>query len=147
MMSVICPGSTNDNLAWKFSSMCKHIIEAGRLPRQYYIICDEALSSTEEALTPFGGTQIGTWKDSFNYHLSSMRQCIERAFGILTRRWGIFWRPLTCAYEKWPLIVQVCAKLHNLCIDFGLRDAYATSQHPIQAGFARARFSLQRRYC
>ena len=46
-----------------------------------------------------------------------MRQCIERAFGLLTQRWGIFWRVLKVAYEKWALICSVAAKLHNFCID------------------------------
>jgi hypothetical protein len=94
----------------------------GLLPPQYYAIVDEAVSSTENILSPFGGRNIGYWRDSFNYHLSSMRQTIERAFGLLTRRWGIFWRPLTCDHGRWHLIATVCAKLHNLCIDFGLFD-------------------------
>jgi hypothetical protein len=46
-----------------------------------------------------------------------MRQCIERAFGLLTQRWGIFWRPLRCEFKKWSLVATVCAKLHNFCIN------------------------------
>jgi hypothetical protein len=49
-----------------------------------------------------------------------MRQCIERAFGLLTRRFGIFWRPLNCDYARWHVIIRVCAKLHNLCVDFNV---------------------------
>jgi hypothetical protein len=47
----------------------------------------------------------------------TMRQCIERAFGILVRRWGILWPNLECSYERWHLVLLVCAKLHNLCMD------------------------------
>jgi hypothetical protein len=46
-----------------------------------------------------------------------MRQTIERAFGLMTNRFGIFWRPLRCSYKYWPLVCMVAAKLHNFCID------------------------------
>ena len=94
------------------------VLKNNVLPPQYFAICDEAVSSTENVLTPYGGQQIGVAKDSFNYHLSLMRQCIERAFAVLVGLWGIFWRELTVDYDKWPLIVQVCCKLHNLRIKF-----------------------------
>ena len=35
-----------------------------------------------------------------------MRQSIERAFGLLTRRWGIFWRPLQCDYGSAELFMN-----------------------------------------
>jgi hypothetical protein len=120
MLSTRCPGATNDSLAWTMSELKMQVIDTNMLPPQYYFVVDEAISSTEYVLCPYGGRGIGTWRDSFNYHLSCMRQCIERAFGILTRRWGIFWRPLSCDLARWSLIVQVCGKLHNLCIDFNL---------------------------
>ena len=46
-----------------------------------------------------------------------MRQCIERAFALLVKRWGILWRPILCDYSRWTLVLTVCAKLHNLCIN------------------------------
>jgi hypothetical protein len=36
---------------------------------------------------------------------------------MLTKRWGIFHRPLQCSLDKWSLICTVAAKLHNICID------------------------------
>ena len=126
MFSVKCPGSTNDCIAWELTKLFQEVIVKEKLPPQYYFICDEAVSSNEFVLSPFGGRNIGTWRDSFNYHLSSMRQSIERAFGLLTRRWGIFWRPLQCDYGRWHIIARVCAKLHNICIDFGIIDLTGT---------------------
>ena len=67
--------------------------------------------------TPWSGHNLDEWKDAFNYHLSAMRQCIERAFALLTQKWGIFWRPLRCSHHRWPLVCTVAAKLHNYCID------------------------------
>lgn len=118
MLSSICPGATNDCMAWQLSAIRREVIDKNRLPPNYFFICDEALECTESVLTPFSGTGLGPWMDSFNYHLSSMRQCIERAFGLLVRRFGIFWRKLEVHASRWTSIVQVCGKLHNLCIDF-----------------------------
>ena len=126
MFSVKCPGSTNDCIAWELTKSFQEVVVKQKLPPQYYFICDEAVPANEFVLSPFGGRNIGTWRDSFNYHLSSMRQSIERAFGLLTRRWGIFWRPLQCDYGRWNVIARVCAKLHNACIDFGIIDLTGT---------------------
>ena len=106
------------------------------MPQPYYFVCDEALESMEYIRTPYSGRGIGIWKDSFNFHLASMRQTIERAFGILTRRWGILWRPLSCALDRWSLVITVCTKLHNLCIDAnipfdtGVYEDYAENDLP-----------------
>jgi hypothetical protein len=133
-MSVRCPGGTNDSLAWKCSDLYNQVIVPNLLPSKYFIISDEALSSTESVLTPFSGTGLGPWLDSFNYHLSAMRQRIERAFGILTARWGIFWRPLSCEFSKWSVVIRVCAKLHNLYIDFGEMDVQEPMEDDVQEG-------------
>ena len=116
MWSCKSTGSTNDSLAWQFSQFKKDL-ESGILPMQWYVVGDEAFSNTQQFLVPWAGRGLPADKDSFNYHLSAMRQCIERAFGILTERWGIFWRPVKCAFYKWTLIARTCAKLHNFCLD------------------------------
>jgi hypothetical protein len=118
MFSPKFPGATNDSLAWPLTDFCIRNVSAGLIPEGYFIACDEAVTADEVVLTPYGGRGLGPWRDSFNYHLSAMRQCIERAFGIYIRRWGIFWRPLIFHHSRWSLVCSVCAKLHNLCIDF-----------------------------
>jgi hypothetical protein len=116
MFSCISAGSTNDLFAWECSIM-KDNLDNGLLPEKYYFVGDEAFTNCPQFLTPWSGHGLDIWSSSFNYHLSAMRQCIERAFGMLTQRWGIFWRPLRCAFDKWTLVCSVCAKLHNFCID------------------------------
>jgi hypothetical protein len=54
---------------------------------------------------------------AFNHILSSQRITIERAFGILVRRWGILWRPIAFSLCKVAKIVRVCAMVHNICVD------------------------------
>jgi hypothetical protein len=121
MVSARSSGSTHDHIIWESSVLKRQLDEEfknGSLrSTDYYVIGDEAFVCTNHLLTPWSGRNLDPYKDSFNYHLSSMRQCIERAFGLLTQRWGIFWRPLACRFDKWSTIVTVCCKLHNFCIE------------------------------
>lgn len=116
MFSCVSCGSTNDVMAWDLCQM-KRELELGSLPEEYYFIGDEAFINCDQFLVPYSGSGLPRDKDSFNYHLSSMRQCIERAFSLLTQRWGIFWRPHRCHYKRRTLVCSVAAKLHNFCID------------------------------
>ncbi len=99
LFSARSSGGTHDHVAWGGCQLY-NMISQNHLPEEYYFIGDEAFVNTNQFLIPWSGTGLGKFKDSFNYHLSSMRQCIERAFGLLTQRWGIFWRPLRCRYIK-----------------------------------------------
>ena len=103
------------SLAWDLASV-KAVIVGGSLPEEFYLIGDEAFVNSQQLLVPWSGRGLGPRKDSFNYHLSAMIQCIEIAFGLLTRRWGFFWRSLTCRFKKWATVCTVAAKLHNFCI-------------------------------
>lgn len=114
-------GSTHDAVAFNGGALAE-ALRGGLLPEPYYVIGDEAYAASAQFLTPWSGRGLSPAKDAFNYHLSLMRQVIERAFGLLIRRWGIMWRALECAAWKWPLIVQVCCRLHNLCLGERLPD-------------------------
>lgn len=116
MFNVNMSGSTHDSVAWDLSALQIRIAK-GDLPPGLFLIGDEAFSCNNQMQSPWPGRGIGRWKDSFNYHLSSSRQCVERAFGMLVKRWGIFQRRIIVDYERWPLIALVCAKLHNICCD------------------------------
>lgn len=116
MFNVNHSGSTHDSIAWETSALKKRILK-GDLPSRLFLIGDEAFSCTNQMQSPWPGRGIGRWKDSFNYHLSSSRQCVERAFGMLVKRWGVFQRKLLCDFERWSLVSVVCAKLHNVCCD------------------------------
>ncbi len=51
---------------------------------------------------------------------------------MLTKRWGIFWRPLHCSFHRWSTVITVAAKLHNFCINENV---------PIPLGHLRDRLS------
>ena len=42
---------------------------------------------------------------------------IECAFGVLVRRWGVFWRPLEVRMDRRSALVGAAMRLHNYCID------------------------------
>lgn len=108
--------STHDSTAYIVSAMSR-IIADGLLPHWCNIVLDEAYSCTDQELSPWKGRNLSMEQDNFNYFLSLNRQCIERAFGLLVQRWGIFWRAIRVAFDKIPLIITVCCKLHNLCVE------------------------------
>jgi hypothetical protein len=121
MLSVKHSGSTHDALAWNCCNLKQTIDKTqgvSQLPDDYYYIGDDAFTCTRQFLTPYSGHSITVWNDSFNFHLSSMRQVIERAFGILVQRFGIFWRELRMDYERWTSVITCCCILHNLCIKY-----------------------------
>jgi hypothetical protein len=108
--------STHDSTAYAVSDLARAIRE-GKLASWAHIVLDEAYTNRPQELSPFKGRNLDIWRDSFNYHPSLHRQVVERAFGLLVQRWGVFWRPLRCAFHRIPLLIRVCCKLHNLCIE------------------------------
>ena len=111
-----CCSSTHDSTAYVLTSLSKAIKE-GLLDSRFHIVLDEAYICTDQELTPWKGRQLSVKQDSFNYYLSLHRQVIERAFGLLVQRWGIYWRPLRISLDRIPLVVNVTCKLHNICVD------------------------------
>ena len=54
---------------------------------------------------------------SCHHPLFSQRITTERAFGQLVRRWGILWSANSGRLKNVSLMIQCCAKLHNICVD------------------------------
>jgi hypothetical protein len=111
-----CAGATHDSLAFGLTTLASFLDETG-LPPGFWISCDEAYAATKCMLPPWPGKNLSPEKDSFNYWQSSSRIHVEQAFGILVARWGILWRPFSCAYESVPSLVMALLKLQNWCID------------------------------
>src|SRR3546814_10845213 len=63
-------------------------------------------------------------------------------FRSMTQRWGVFWRPLRCAFRRWSLLAMVCAKLHNELVEANIPHLGSTGGPPGRR-FARsmARFT------
>jgi DDE superfamily endonuclease len=69
-------------------------------------------------ITPFDGAHgADSRQDIFNLHLSRGRQVIERAFGMMLKRWRILISALNFSTTtKCSLVAKVCCALHNKCI-------------------------------
>ncbi len=132
VFEVLWPGSTNDITAYKQTNLfqaCKN----GLITSGYHIVLDEAYSSIGDSnhLTPFSKIQLKKSRSfseekyskmkAFNFLLSSQRITIERAFGMLVRKFGILWKPLEHSLALNIRIIFVCAKLHNFCIQSWLQ--------------------------
>jgi hypothetical protein len=83
----------------------------------YYLVGDEAYVNGIGMLTPVSGAAHGSAEDHFNYYQSLTRQPIERAFGMIERRWGILWRRLEIKLAHVPLVLLTLVLLHNICMD------------------------------
>jgi hypothetical protein len=119
--SKLC-SSSHDSTAYVMTSL-SDAIKNGRLPSQYHVVLDDAYICSNQELVPWKGRNLSVEKDAFNYYLSRQRQVVERAFGLLIQRWGIFWRPLRVNMDKIPIIITVACKLHNVCVTrSGLED-------------------------
>jgi DDE superfamily endonuclease len=116
--SKLC-SSTHDSTAYIVTQLSKDI-KSGKLPKDYHVVLDEAYPCTEQEMSPWKGRKLSTEKDAFNYYMSLNRQVIERAFGILVQRWGIFWRPLRLSMKHRGTAIRVACKLHNVCIGYSV---------------------------
>jgi hypothetical protein len=126
--------STHDSTAYAVSDLAQAIREK-KLASWAHIVLDEAYTNRPQELSPFKGRCLDVWRDSFNYHLSLHRQVVERAFGLLVQRWGVFWRPLRIAFHRIPLLIRVCCKLHNMCIEhFGAGLQVGVARGDIRVG-------------
>ncbi|XP_024019791.1 uncharacterized protein LOC112091144 [Morus notabilis] len=103
-------------------------------PEKYYLV-DATYANSNCFLAPYrgetyhlpdyrrrsGGFQGG--RDIFNYKHSSLRNCIERTFGVWKARFPILRRPNnTYSMDKQEKILITCAILHNFIHMFNEGD-------------------------
>eukprot|EP00808_Paulinella_micropora_P019496 g59448.t1 len=116
---VRCAGLTHDQLAYTVSGLDDML---KRLPLKHYLVGDNGYIPHEYLLVPYKGKfirRIDPYKDSFNFHLSQLRIHVERAFGMLTARWGILWKPITTSFAGTLAILTSCFRLHNVADEYG----------------------------
>jgi len=120
-IGVAGPGVLADNLAKKEVDLDK-LIE--NLPTTYVAIADAAYTPSEHWVPVYSGAdKRRAICDNFNYYASQLRIRIEMAFGLMTRKWGLFWRELSIDPRRLKDIVLCVAKLHNFCINERMRIA------------------------
>ena len=75
---------------------------------------EAAASSGPRPVWP-GSERGDRWIDAYNFYQSSSHIHIEQAFGMLSWRWGVFWRPLRVPFARRPSLVRACFRLRNFC--------------------------------
>eukprot|EP00808_Paulinella_micropora_P023552 g82272.t1 len=128
-------GWTHDQLAYTVSGL-NDILKG--LPPKYYCVGDNGYLPHEYLLVPYKGRSLRTtapYKDSFNFHLSQLRIHVERAFGMLTARWGILWKPVSASLAGTLSILKSCFRLHNFCIDSS--GSFSSAETISQLGLPR----------
>ena len=55
--------------------------------------------------------------DNFNLYTSQLHICIEMAFGVMVKRWGLLQRPITISICNIKHLICSIGVLHNFCIN------------------------------
>jgi hypothetical protein len=114
-LSVAGPGGMNDIRAIQKCTELLRFIDA--MPKQYFLLGDNAYGLSENILIPFSGSQKkAVENDAYNYYLSQLRIRIEQAFGLLTTKWRIFRSPINATLHTTSDIINVASRLHNFVI-------------------------------
>ncbi|XP_050220700.1 protein ALP1-like isoform X1 [Mercurialis annua] len=94
-----------------------------KIPSNKYYLVDGAYTNGPGFLAPYRGTRyhLNLWrgnrptnyKELFNLRHSSARNTIERAFGLLKKRWAILRAPSFFDKQTQVRIINACFILHN----------------------------------
>lgn len=99
--------------------------EPFKVPRGCYYLCDNGYANIEGFLTPYRkvryhrdawGNRAASpenYKELFNWRHSQARNVIERAFGLLKKRWAILRSPSFYPLKVQNRIILACILLHN----------------------------------
>ena len=119
-VSINCGSSSHDSTNFGCSRM-GHLLSKskaeGGIDPKWVILGDDAFKQLPHVMTPFQKQYLSPEHKNFNYCLSKQRCVVECAFGLWKGKWGIFWRPLVVKQRNIRKLVEVTARLHNLCIN------------------------------
>jgi hypothetical protein len=126
-LSINCGASSHDSTVFGCSKM-GHLLslskEEGGLDPKWVVVGDDAFKTLPHVMTPYQKQWLSNEQKNFNYCLSKLRCTVECAFGLWKGKWGIFWRPLLVKQRRIAELVEVTARLHNLCINRYSRISY-----------------------
>lgn len=90
-------------------------------PQGKFYLVDSGFPNSPGYLAPFRG-MVPEWHDApapqgkhevFNFHHASLRNVIERSFGVLKMKWRILLDLASFPEEKQSKIIMACMALHN----------------------------------
>ena len=123
------PGSTHDSRILENSNIC-HILEQGQYPG--YLLGDGGYPCRRYLLTPIPSPAPGKEK-RFNLSHARTRSAIERAFGVLKRRFYCLGQTLRTKLSTSRAIIMACAVLHNIAISSRIPITEEDADIPVDA--------------
>ncbi|XP_055526020.1 uncharacterized protein LOC129718865 isoform X2 [Wyeomyia smithii] len=87
------------------------------LDMPHVFVGDEAYPLIRNLLRPYPRSLLDSEKEYFNSRLSRARKCVECAFGIMTAKWRLLWKPIEVEIEFADEIVKAICVLHNVILD------------------------------
>eukprot|EP00834_Sanchytrium_tribonematis_P004825 NODE_259_length_11524_cov_0.251028.p1 type:complete len:337 gc:universal NODE_259_length_11524_cov_0.251028:8499-7489(-) len=118
------PGSVNDASMFAFSNFKQFLLTIfTRFDKSYMLMGDNGYHLREYLITPYQAEDILRCSETeqsklqFNRIFSSVRQIVERIFGILQRRYYILVIGTEYKIELYVKLILCCFMLHNYQID------------------------------
>lgn len=124
-VSIGAPGSLSDVTVWNNTELGldlaagniefppDKLLPNSNVSFNYFFIGDEAFPLSKNLLRNYSGRNLSADKENFNKRLSSARNTIERAFGILSNRFRVFRNEISVEPRFAVSIVKCCIVLHN----------------------------------
>ncbi|XP_055852085.1 putative nuclease HARBI1 isoform X2 [Episyrphus balteatus] len=127
-----CSGVSSSWLLGTIYMWTNYSIEASDVT--FYITGDSGYPLEPFLLTPYRSATLNSPESRFNKTHAQARSIVERCIGVMKSRWRSILeeRKLRYSPKRAAQIINVCAALHNICIENGepLLDDFASS-HPI----------------
>ncbi|XP_051203383.1 protein ALP1-like [Lolium perenne] len=128
------PGSVHDTRIFK-DTLLKFEANFPHPPPGRYYLVDSGYPNQDGYLSPYTGTKYhlpefrlagppSGKQEIFNHAHSSLRNAIERAFGVLKQKWRILHGISSYPIEKQTKIIIACLALHNFIRDSQLFDLH-----------------------
>lgn len=133
---ILNPASSSDFISFIRSKLFSKLTTPGFLAEGLVLFGDNAYVSTNYMVTPYKNVRAGT-KDDYNFFHSQLRINIERAFGMLVKKWAILQKPLSCQMgivKQLALTMAMCS-LHNFCYDDPPEETFVENSEPAPATF------------
>jgi hypothetical protein len=129
------PGSAHDTRIWRDTLLNKYKDEFPHPTQGKYYLVDSGYPNRKGYLAPYkgqryripkfqNGSQPIGFKELFNHAHSSLRNVIERSFGVLKMKWRILLNVPSYSMENQTKIIIACMALHNFIRDSNLSDAH-----------------------
>jgi hypothetical protein len=127
------PGSAHDTRIWRDTLYGKYKDKFPHPPQGKFYLVDSGYPNRKGYLAPYKGQRyhipefqnagqpIGL-KEVFNHAHSSLRNVIERSFGVLKMKWRILRNVPSYPMEKQTMIIIACMALHNFIRESNLSD-------------------------